>query len=85
MDFQALLKSITPDVYDNLKTAVEIGRWPDGRQLTAEQQGLCLQAIISYENEHLPPEQRTGYIEQKAHTHCGSDGDENSEQPIKWQ
>lgn len=34
--FLELLRTITPDVYESLKTAVEIGKWPDGRKLTQE-------------------------------------------------
>lgn len=89
MDYQALLKSLTPEVYDNLKRAVELGKWPDGRSLTAEQKQTCMQAVIAYEHLHLPADRHTGYIPPKAHTHCGSDGDEldalaDEEKPITW-
>ena len=49
MDLKQLLNSITPEVYDSLKRAVEVGRWPDRRSLTHEQLSLCMQAIIAYE------------------------------------
>ena len=67
-----LLNNITPDIYQNLKRSVELGKWPTGDKLSTEQKQLCLQAIIAYEKKHLPPEQHTGYIETKKHTHCGS-------------
>lgn len=63
MNLEQLIQSLTPDVYDNLKNAAAIGRWPDGRALTEEQRELCMEAILHYENIHnLPAEQRIGYI-----------------------
>lgn len=85
MDFQQLLSSITPQIYENLKTAVEIGKWPNGEKLSQEQRELSLQAVISYETLHLPPEQRTGFIHQKQHTACGNAEDHDADLPIKWQ
>ena len=35
--FLDLIRNITPDVYESLKLAVEIGKWADGRKLTQEQ------------------------------------------------
>ncbi len=86
MNLQQLLASITPDIYQNLKRAVELGKWPDGNLLTSEQRGLCLQAVIAYEHRHLPPEQHTGFIPPEPHSHCGSDGDaeHDHDQPLKW-
>ncbi|MFO7704276.1 MAG: DUF1315 family protein [Halopseudomonas sp.] len=60
--FAEMLRNITPEVYASLKTAVEIGKWPDGRKLTREQKELCLQAMIAWEQDHLPEDQRTGYM-----------------------
>ena len=62
--FQELISHIDPVVYTNLKRAVEIGKWPDGRLLTDEQRALSLQAIIAYEQQkNIPAEERTGYID----------------------
>lgn len=89
MNYDELINSMTPDVYQNMKTAVELGKWADGRAVTAEQRENCLQAIIAYEHKHLPEDQRTGYIPPKPHTHCGGEGDvaeaNDAEKPIKWQ
>ena len=60
---QDILAMMNPEVHMNLKTAVELGRWPDGRKLSPEQLEYCLQAIIAYEQEFLPEEQRVGYID----------------------
>jgi len=62
-DVKSLLEQVTPEVYQRLKLAVEIGKWPDGVRLTDEQKAHCLQAIIYYDQKHLPEEQQTGYVE----------------------
>ncbi len=62
LSFAAMIESITPEIYRNLKLAVEIGKWPDGRKLTQEQKALSLQAMIAWEVQNLPEEQRTGYM-----------------------
>jgi len=79
MDLQQLLNSITPDIYKQLQRAVEIGKWPDGRALTAEQRSLCMQAIIAYD-QRKPEHERTGYVEPKK-TDCAPKA---TEQPVKW-
>lgn len=63
MDFELLLQQITPEVYENLKRAVEIGKWPDGRLVTDEQRELCMQAVLAYDLKYLPEEERVGFID----------------------
>ncbi|MCP8898404.1 YeaC family protein [Gilvimarinus xylanilyticus] len=85
-DFEQILANLTPEVYANLKRAVELGKWPDGRVLSDEQRELCMQAVIVYEHKNLKPEEHTGFIPPKPHTHCGSGDDEpDAETPLKWQ
>ncbi|PJI49678.1 MAG: hypothetical protein CTR55_10070 [Pseudomonas sp.] len=60
--FAEMIENITPDIYESLKLAVEIGKWPDGRKLTVEQKELSLQAMIAWELDNLPEDQRTGYM-----------------------
>ena len=60
--FNEMLQNITPDIYQSLKLAVEIGKWADGNKLTAEQRELSLQAMIAWEIQNLPEEERTGYM-----------------------
>ena len=45
MDLRQLLDSITPEIYEGLKRAIEIGKWPDGRPLAEGQKELCIQAV----------------------------------------
>lgn len=83
MDLQQLLNAITPDIYQNLKRAVELGKWPDGNRLTAEQRELCMQAMIAYENKRLPPEQRSGYVPPKP-SGCETDASLDAKEALKW-
>jgi uncharacterized protein YeaC (DUF1315 family) len=79
MDLQQLLKSITPEIYQQLQKAVEIGKWPDGRSITEEQRSLCMQAIIAYD-QRKPEHERTGYVPEKESA-CATD---DKPKPIKW-
>lgn len=81
MTFDKMIRQMTPAIYDSLKQAVSLRKWPDGRMLTSEQIELCLEAVMKYEVEHgVAPEQRVGYLEQSG---CGSDMKENGD-AIKW-
>ena len=60
--FLQAIENITPDIYQSLKLAVEIGKWPDGRKLSQEQKELTLQALIAWEMQNLPEDQRIGYM-----------------------
>ncbi|MBB3104731.1 YeaC family protein [Azomonas macrocytogenes] len=62
LSFIDAIENITPEIYRNLKQAVELGKWDDGRRLTPEQKELCLQAMIAWEAKNLPEEERTGYM-----------------------
>ena len=91
MNFQQMLDSITPDIYAKLKRAVEVGKWPDGRALTAEQREISLQAVIAYEQKNLQEHERRGYIDRGSKREgemCGEghphDDQVNAEQPLKW-
>lgn len=71
-EFDKLVSQLNPDVYQRLRTAVELGKWPDGRALTAQQRETSMQAVLTYEVKNkLPEEQRTGYMEGGGFT-CGS-------------
>lgn len=60
--FVEMIENITPEIYQSLKLAVEIGKWSDGRKLSQEQKELCLQAMIAWEMQNLPEDERTGYM-----------------------
>ena len=65
----ALVEAMTPTIYENLKTAVELGKWVDGARLSPEQVESCLQAIILYETKNLPESER---IDSSIPTGCSS-------------
>lgn len=67
--FIEAIENITPEIYQNLKQAVELGKWPDGRKLSQEQRETCLGAMIAWELKNLPEEERTGYM---GGQECGS-------------
>ena len=47
-----LLQSMNQEVRDNLATAVEIGKWPDGTSLTKEQRDNAMQAVMLWDSQH---------------------------------
>ena len=70
MTFERMIQQMTPAIYESLKQAVSLRKWPDGRMLTSDQTELCLEAVMRYEVENNVPEaQRVGYLEQRT---CGS-------------
>lgn len=70
MTFDRMINQMTPAIYESLKQAVALRKWPDGRFLTAEQTELSLEAVIRYEIENnVPEESRVGYLE---HRTCGA-------------
>lgn len=86
MDYLQLLESITPEVYQNLCRAVELGKWPNGQSLTKEQKEQSLQAIIAYDSRNHAEAQRVGYIDkgEKAGDTC-DDPEKASIDALKWQ
>lgn len=83
MNFERMIEQLTPQMYEGLKRGVELGKWPDGRPLSAEQRELCLEAILRFEARHnVAPEQRTGHIDRHG---CGSDQHGEAQgDSIKW-
>lgn len=62
MNKETILATLTPELVDKFRLAIEIGKWEDGRRLTNEQRETCMQAVMVWEHEHLAPSERTGYI-----------------------
>lgn len=70
MTFEKMINQMTPAIYESLKQAVSLRKWPDGRRLTPEQTELCLEAVMRFEVENnVPEENRVGYLEQRT---CGA-------------
>ncbi len=83
MDLDKLVSTITPDIYERLKKAVELGRWENGVKLTEQQVSDSLQLLIAYDEKNKATEDRIGYVRPKEHQHCGSAGDEWQKLDIK--
>ncbi|MFQ9623461.1 MAG: YeaC family protein [Enterobacteriaceae bacterium] len=49
MEIEQIIDSMTPEVYQRLATAVELGKWPDGVALTDEQKENCLQLVMLWQ------------------------------------
>ncbi len=63
MNFEDLIDAINPEIYANLKEALVLGKWPDGRKLSSEQKETIMEALIYYENKQaIPEDERIGYI-----------------------
>ncbi|SFM14705.1 YeaC family protein [Marinobacter zhejiangensis] len=77
MTYQELIERMDPSVYRSLRQAVELGKWPDGRVLSEEQRELCMEAVLYYESQHIPEDQRVGYIDRTKSdgSTCGPDDD----------
>ncbi|MGO1462365.1 MAG: YeaC family protein [Marinobacter sp.] len=73
MTYEELIARLDPNVYQSLRQAIELGKWPDGRKLTPQQREISLEAVIYYESRHnIPEQERVGYLDRgsKAGTEC---------------
>lgn len=77
-----MIGAMSRELYDSLRRSLELGKWPDGRRLTAAQRAETMQAVIAWGEVHLPPEERVGYIDRgkKAGDSC----DEPDIAPLKF-
>jgi len=66
MTFAEMIEKMTPEIYQALKSGVELGKWPNGQPLTSEQKEISMEAVLRYEvNMGIPEQDRVGYIEPK--------------------
>ncbi|EKE87037.1 YeaC family protein [Idiomarina xiamenensis] len=65
MQFDDMIRHMTPVVYQRLVAAVETGKWPDGVALTEQQKAHSLQLVMAYQARHIPSDQ---------HMSVGADG-----------
>jgi uncharacterized protein YeaC (DUF1315 family) len=82
MDYVQLIATMSPETYQSLVRSVELGKWPDGRTVTAQQRENAMQAIIAWGERHLPEQDRVGYIEKKEK--AGYSCDVPLEMPLNW-
>ncbi|HHQ4735597.1 YeaC family protein [Aeromonas veronii] len=65
-EFLQAIRQMPEEVYERLKTAVELGKWPDGKPLTDEQKATSLQAVMAWQSMHL---------DNPEHMNIGRDGE----------
>ncbi len=82
-EYDKLVDSLTPAIYERLRLAVETGKWPDGREVTPAQREHCLSAIIAWGERNLPPEQRVGFIDRGRKGGTAQLGASRDE-PLRW-
>ena len=49
MNIEDMISGMTPEIYQRLVTAVELGKWPDGVALTPEQKENSLQLVMLWQ------------------------------------
>ncbi len=75
-----LVAKLTPEIYQRLRTAIELGKWEDGNRLSSEQLEHCMEVVILYEARNLPAGERTGApLAQQCESHA-----EPSVQPLHF-
>lgn len=82
MDYQQTIETMPRELYERLRKAVETGKWPDGKALTAEQRENALQAVIAWSEQHLDEKQRVGFIDRGSK--AGEVCDDPSETTLTW-
>ncbi|MBF7689195.1 MULTISPECIES: YeaC family protein [Acinetobacter] len=84
MNIEQMLSVLDADIVKRLKTAVEIGKWPNGIVLSKEQRETCMQAVLAWEYTHLPEDERTGYIDKGKKKEGDVCDDDSSPRPIRF-
>ena len=81
MRFADAARQLDPEIYRRLRLSVELGKWPDGRVLTAEQKTIAMEAVIHYEqSNNIPETERVGYLEAS----CKSKPAPNAAAPLRF-
>ena len=83
MEYNQLIAQLTPEVYLRLKSAIEIGKWPDGSVLSADQKASCMEAVLRYQSMKLDTQQRSGYMHDQCASSSRSAPKKTDEQAIK--
>ena len=64
MDLNLLIERMDVATYHSLRESLERGKWPGGQTLSSEQKSLVMEALIRFGHQHLPEDQRVGYLPQ---------------------
>ncbi len=77
-----MIESMSAETFHNLRHAVEVGKWPDGKVLSPEQRHNALQAVIAWGEQHLPAHERVGFIDKGRK--ADASGDDAQPQALNW-
>ncbi|RUO36474.1 YeaC family protein [Aliidiomarina sanyensis] len=53
MQYDDVLRAVSPEIYERMKEAVETGRWPDGNRLTPAQLENAMEIVMVYQARRL--------------------------------
>lgn len=84
MNYQQFVDSLSPEVVARLRGALETGRWPDGSALSAEQKEHSMRAVIAWDEQHLPEDQRIGFIDTRGLQAREKSQTDEREQKLRW-
>lgn len=81
---QELMQKMDFEIYENLKTALALGKWEDGKKLTKEQKENTMQLILMFEVENnIDLDKRVGFIEDACQSYAEEDISANQVLEIK--
>ena len=78
--YRQSVRQMDRKTYDRLVEALAIGRGPDGRGLSDDQRQSAMQAVITWGELHLAPEERVGFIDKGSKANVVRD----DPAPLNW-
>ena len=78
--YRQSVRQMDRKTYDRLVEALAIGRWPDGRGLSDNQRQSAMQAVSTWGELHLAPEERVGFIDKGSK----ANGVRDDPAPLNW-
>jgi uncharacterized protein len=82
MDYRKTIEDMPLETYERLRTALELGKWPDGKVLTPQQKEHAMQAVIAWGRMHLEEGEQVGFIDKGAK--AGDVCDEPEVTSLNW-
>ncbi len=64
MTLEELVAQMGPEQHTQMRRAIELGKWPDGRKLSADDKAFCMQAVIAYEAKNVGEQERVGFMDE---------------------
>jgi uncharacterized protein YeaC (DUF1315 family) len=88
MNITQMANNLSPEIYENLKTAVETGKWTDGTELNEAQKQQTLQLVMVYQSQVLKSQQHfsvgsDGQIVNRDKNYLKNQFKQDAEQPIE--